>query len=158
MRQSPYPDLEHILGHDEIEDPFHFGRSLLEQIRSYPGQEVGTHTFSHYFCLEPTQDLTVFRADLEAAFAAATRIGIKLASVVFPRNQYDGDHLRICGEMGLKAFRGNQASWAYRPRSGREETSRVRAVRLLDSYCDLSSHYCYSPYSDFSRTSMQPSC
>ena len=68
MRQSPYPDLEHILGRDEIEDPFHFGRSLLEQIRSYPGQEVGTHTFSHYFCLEPTQDLAVFRADLEAAF------------------------------------------------------------------------------------------
>ena len=143
MRQSPYPDLEHILGRDEIEDPFHFGRSLLEQIRSYPRQAFRPIPFT-LFLLGTDSGFGRFSSRFRGSFRAAARIGVKLASVIFPRNQYDGDHLRICGDMGLKAFRGNQPSWAYQPRSGREQTRRVRAVRLLDSYWDISSHNCYS--------------
>jgi len=142
-RLSPYTEIGAV-GQDENEDPFHFARSLLEQIRSSPAQEIGTHTFSHYYCLEPTQSIAAFRADLGAAMAAAADFGVILKSIVFPRNQYDEAHLRICDEIGLKAFRGNPQSWLYRPRIGAEETPWLRAARLLDSYCDLSSHYCYS--------------
>jgi peptidoglycan/xylan/chitin deacetylase (PgdA/CDA1 family) len=142
-RLSPYAEMEAI-GRDENEDPFHFARGLLEQIRSSQAQEIGTHTFSHYYCLEPTQSMTAFRADLGAAMAAAADFGVVLKSIVFPRNQYDEDHLRICGEIGLKAFRGNPQSWLYRPRAGAHETHWLRAARLVDSYCGLSSHHCYS--------------
>jgi Polysaccharide deacetylase len=140
---SPYAEMEAV-GQDENEDPFHFGRSLLEQIRSSPAQEIGTHTFSHYYCLEPTESIAAFQADLRAALAAAADFGVVLKSIVFPRNQYDEGHLRICAEMGLKAFRGNPQSWLYRPRVGADQTCSVRAARLIDSYCDLSSHNCYS--------------
>ena len=102
-RLSPYTEMEAV-GQDENEDPFHFGRSLLEQIRSSPSQEIGTHTFSHYYCLEPTQSIAAFQADLRAALAAAADFGVVLKSIVFPRNQYDEGHLRICGEMGLRRF------------------------------------------------------
>lgn len=142
-RLSPYAEIGAI-GQDENEDPFHFARGLLEQIRSNLAQEIATHTFSHYYCLEPTQSIAAFRADLGAAVAAAADFGVVLKSIVFPRNQYDGDHLRICKEIGLKAFRGNPQSWLYRPRIGADETPWVRAARLVDSYCDLSSHNCYS--------------
>jgi peptidoglycan/xylan/chitin deacetylase (PgdA/CDA1 family) len=142
-RLSPYAEIGSI-GQDEDENPFHFARGLLEQIRSSHAQEIGTHTFSHYYCLEPTQSVAAFRADLRAAMSAAADFGVVLKSIVFPRNQYDEDHLRICGEIGLKAFRGNPQSWLYRPRGGADETYCVRAARLLDSYCDLSSHHCYS--------------
>ena len=47
LRLSPYLDMK-ILGNDEDDDPFHFGRSLIDQIRSHPEQEIATHTFSHY--------------------------------------------------------------------------------------------------------------
>ena len=114
-RLSPYAEMGSI-GQDEDEDPFHFARGLLEQIRSSQAQEIGTHTFSHYYCLEPTQSIAAFRADLRAAMAAAADFGVVLKSIVFPRNQYDEDHLRICGEIGLKAFRGNPQFWLYRPR------------------------------------------
>jgi hypothetical protein len=67
-----------------------------------------------------------------------------LKSIVFPRNQYDEPHLRICGEIGLKAFRGNPQSWPYRPRTRAEETRWIRATRLMDSYCNLTSHHCYA--------------
>ncbi|HVR23594.1 MAG TPA: polysaccharide deacetylase [Candidatus Polarisedimenticolia bacterium] len=140
---SAYAEMGAV-GQDENEDPFHFGRSLLEQIQSSPAQEIGTHTFSHYYCLEPVESIAAFQADLRAALAAAADFGVVLKSIVFPRNQYDEGHLRVCGEMGLKAFRGNPQSWLYRPRVGADQTRSVRAARLIDSYCDLSSHNCYS--------------
>jgi hypothetical protein len=143
IRLSPYEDMR-LLGRDEDDDPFHFGRSLIDQIRSQPGQEIATHTFSHYYCLEPRQSLAAFRADLEAAFAAAANLGIALNSIVFPRNQYDTSHLAVCRRMGLKAFRGNKNSWIYRPHTGARETRWLRAARMVDSYWDLSSHNCYS--------------
>ena len=142
-RLSPYAEIETI-GEDEDSDPFHFARSLIELIRSSSAHEIATHTFSHYYCLEPTQSKAAFRADLRAAMAAAANFGVTLRSIVFPRNQYDEHHLRICHDVGLKAFRGNPRSWLYRPRIGAEETYRIRAVRVLDSYCNIASHNCYS--------------
>lgn len=141
-RLSPYPEIDGI-GEDEEIDPFHFGRRLLEQIQSTPNQEIGTHTFSHYYCLERKKNLAAFRADLTAACAAARKFGIVLRSIVFPRNQYDQEHLRVCRELGLTAFRGNPESWLYRSRSGREQSGFLRATRLLDSYWNLLSHNCY---------------
>lgn len=141
-RLSPYHEIDGI-GEDEQEDPFHFGRSLLEQIRSSPSQEIGTHTFSHYYCLEPERSLAAFRADLEAARTAAAKFGIVLRSIVFPRNQYDHEHLVVCREVGLVAFRGNPKSWFYHPRSSTEETPWLRLARVADAYLDLSSHHCY---------------
>jgi hypothetical protein len=142
-RHSPYGEIEGV-GEEEDRDPFHFGRALLEQIRSSPHQEIGTHTFSHYYCLEPKQSVAAFRADLAAAVKAAVDFGVVLNSIVFPRNQYEEDYLRVCGEFGLKAFRGNPHSWCYRPRIESDHTYAVRAARLLDSYWNLSSHNCYA--------------
>src|SRR5262249_17030386 len=62
---SPYEHLARI-GADETEDPYHFGARLIEEIRGFPHQEIGTHTFSHYYCLEPGQDVAAFAADLQA--------------------------------------------------------------------------------------------
>ena len=39
------------------------------------GREIATHTFSHYYCLEPGLTPEAFRHDLEAAVAAAARLG-----------------------------------------------------------------------------------
>src|ERR1035438_1185138 len=47
------------IGRNEIEDPLHFGRSLLEIVRETPRQEIGSHTFSHYYCLEEGQNIEI---------------------------------------------------------------------------------------------------
>ena len=143
MRLSPYLDMK-VLGRDEDDDPFHFGRSLIDHIQSYSGQEIATHTFSHYFCLERGQRVAAFRADLQAAIAAASNLGITLSSIVFPRNQYNRHYLDVCRRMGLKAFRGNQNSCLYHARATAQQTRLLRAARLVDSYWNLSSHNCYS--------------
>ncbi|HZR67201.1 MAG TPA: hypothetical protein VFA85_18825 [Terriglobales bacterium] len=141
---SPYSDMD-CVGKDEDSDPYHFGRSLIDLIRSCPGQEVGTHTFSHYYCCESGQTLESFRYDLEAARRAASLLDLGFFSLVFPRNQADAAYLDVCREVGLRCYRGNEASWLYKKGSRKGESQWKRMGRLLDAYVTLSGHNTYAP-------------
>lgn len=141
-RLSPYPTVS-SLGETESVDPFHFGRSLLECIRSTPGQEIGTHTFSHYYALERGQNAETFRNDLLCAVRTGCEFGTQLRSLVFPRNQVNVSYLGICRELGITAYRGNERSWIYRERRGEDDSLPRRGARLLDSYLNLSGQHTY---------------
>ncbi len=125
-------------GEGEDDDPLHYGLSLIEEIRSRERQEIATHTFSHYYCLEPGETREAFAADLRSAAAIAQRRGIGLRSIVFPRNQLRPGYEELLREAGIVCYRGNEPNWMYRPRPRGQETLAVRAPRLLDHYVSLS--------------------
>jgi hypothetical protein len=132
---SPYQE---PVGEGEATDPLHFAPSLIESIAQRRRQEVGSHTFSHYYCLEEGQTLEAFRADLESAKAIADRRGIQLRSIVFPRNQFQPNYAGLLVEAGFVCYRGTERGWMYRPRATKGQKPHVRALRLLDSYLSLS--------------------
>ena len=131
---DPYGE---VTGSDEQEDPLHYGASLVDQIRRSPGQEIATHTFSHYYCLEPGQTLETFRADLQSAVAIATERGIELRSIVFPRNQVNSAYAPALAEAGISCYRGCESGWMYRSIPQSERVPALRAARLADSYFGL---------------------
>ncbi len=143
-RFSPYAELAE-LGEDESLDPFHFGGSLIEEVLRHPGQEVASHTFSHFYCLEEGQTLEDFRADLEANCRAARRHGIDLRSLVFPRNQVNPDYLEVCHDLGIRAYRGNTSSWLYRGMNEDEESKLRRALRYADAFVSLTGNRIVRP-------------
>lgn len=122
------------VGKDERSDPYYFAPSLISAIHQTPGQEVGTHTLSHYYCLEEGQTLSAFEADIAAAKKLADARGIALRSIVFPRNQFAAEHLEICARHGITHYRGNPSPWVYHAAKGAEQTPMRRAIRLLDAY------------------------
>jgi peptidoglycan/xylan/chitin deacetylase (PgdA/CDA1 family) len=128
---DPYVE---AIGIDEEHDPEHLAGSLVELIRAGNGQEVGSHTFSHYYCLEPGQDEAAFRADLSAARAIAQRRGLELTSLVLPRNQWNPAYEKAVLDMGFNCIRGPQGSWGHRARRAGRHTLLSRAARLADSY------------------------
>lgn len=112
----------------------HFAPDLVERVLATPGQELATHTFSHFYCIEEPRSLPAFRADLEAARRVTReRFGVEARSLVFPRNQYTAAHLRVAKELGIEAYRGTPQSWMYAPRATEDESLLRRAVRLLDA-------------------------
>jgi peptidoglycan/xylan/chitin deacetylase (PgdA/CDA1 family) len=141
---DPYLELGQ-LGTSEATDPYHYGLSLARQIAEIEGMEIGTHTFSHYYCLEKGQDETSFRADLAAAITATQRLGTRPRSLVFPRNQFNPQYLRACREMGIACFRGNERNWIYRGTSEDEVSRARRMFRLTDAYLNLSGHNGFKP-------------
>jgi peptidoglycan/xylan/chitin deacetylase (PgdA/CDA1 family) len=135
-RLSPYSE---PLGHGEDDDPLHFGSSLIDCIRAYPGQEIATHTYSHFYCLEPGAHREAFQADLDSAVAIAAARGITLRSIVFPRNQYNGEFDNLLRAAGITSFRGTERHSLYGAAdSGDYNKLYRRGGRLLDTYVDLS--------------------
>lgn len=135
-RLSNYSYLDEV-GENERSDPYYFGASLIERIRQTPGQEIGTHTLSHFYCLEEGPTPGSFEADLQAAMSVASQKGITLRSIVFPRNQFAREHIDICRLLGFTAYRGNPSGWAYGATRGSEQTAMRRAVRLVDAYSGI---------------------
>lgn len=125
------------LGDGEADDPFHFAPSLIARIRATPRQEIATHTFSHYYCVEPGQNRESFRADLESALAIARAQGITIESIVFPGNQHNRHYDEVLAAVGLKAYRGTQPFWMYSTSRLSGQTYTKRAARLLDAFFNL---------------------
>ena len=95
---DPYTYLEQ----NELEEIYHFAPALIEEIKKTPGQEIVTHTFSHFYTLEKNTSIDQFRSDLRAAIAIAIKRGLEIKSIVFPRNQYSDEHIKVCLESGIK--------------------------------------------------------
>src|SRR5919112_3657710 len=131
---SPYHE---PIGESEADDPLHFAASLIKAIRRSPRQELATHTFSHYYCLEPGQDREAFKADLSSALAIASKNDIQLRSIVFPRNQHNPNYDDLLVAGGIVCYRGNQNAWMYRASNAAGQTKLRRAARLLDTYINL---------------------
>ena len=142
-RIAPYEHIKNI-GSCEGEDPIHYAAALIKTIRSFPHQEIASHTFSHYYCLEKGQNILAFRSDLEAALSVALKYGVELKSIVFPRNQINNEYLAVCKEFGITAYRGNRDFWAYSSSANNKGVYLKRGFRLLDSYINLSGHGTHS--------------
>jgi len=138
-RLSPYRML-HNLGSSEEEDPYHFAPSLISKITSTPGQELGCHTLSHYYCLEPGQNREAFAADIAASQRLAKDRGVALRSLVLPRNQIEPGYLDLLPGLGIIAYRGTAAGWMYKAASCPGDTLLARGARLLDAYTNISGY------------------
>ena len=140
---SPYGKLGDI-GENEEQDPFHYGKSLLKKISRYEGQEISTHTFSHFYCLEEGQTAEQFEADLVASLKVVNaEFGQPAKSIVFPRNQVNKDYLPICQKYGIESFRGNEKSWIYKESKFHKENPLKRVLRLVDCYVNITGHNTY---------------
>lgn len=131
------------LEHMQSEDPFHFAPSLIRLISSYPHQEIATHTYSHHYSLE-NKNTHVFREDLKNALKVSRRNGHTVRSIVFPKNQINEEHLSICREHNISTYRGNESSWFYEISANERSKYIKRALRLLDTYVNISGHHTYT--------------
>lgn len=91
-----------------------FAPNLIKLIIDTPGQEIGTHTYSHYYCREKGQTLESFEADLQQCRSMAEKFSITLKSLVFPRNQFNKEYLEVCTKAGIKNVRSNPSNWYWK--------------------------------------------
>lgn len=135
---DPYGTLEHIRAEDA--DCF-FAPELVELVAKAPGQELGSHTFCHYYCREKGQTPSQFAADLRAAQAIARAKGFALTSLVLPRNESEPEYIALLPELGFTAYRSEERDWIHRI----PVRPLLRALRLLDVYLPLTGQGGYIP-------------
>lgn len=125
-------------GLDEQYRNAHFAPDTVSEIVTYPGQELGTHTFGHFYCLEQEQDHGAFDADLKAASKAAQKYNLQPISLVFPRNQFNPQNLTTCINNGIQVVRSNPATWFWSPIRDAETGIFRKIFRTGDAYVPMS--------------------
>jgi peptidoglycan/xylan/chitin deacetylase (PgdA/CDA1 family) len=142
-KYSPYDNnYFESIGANEDQDAYHYAPSLIGLLKQDPRQEIASHTFSHYYCLE-NASLESFEADLLAAKKIAGNYNVDLKSIVFPRNQYTEEHIRVCQKLGFISYRGNETSYVYHPRKNEEYNKGLKALRYIDSYVNITGHHSF---------------
>ena len=123
-----------------------YAPSLIRQIGDTEGQEIGTHTFSHYYCRENGQSVDQFEADMKAAVSIAVDKGYELKSLVLPRNQCEPKYTKVFSKFGLIAYRDEESDWIHEKVKFRPL---MRLLRLMDVYFPLTGQGGYIPKKEY---------
>jgi len=130
------------IGKDEQTAPCFYGPGLLQQIAATPGQEIGSHSFCHYYCRESGQTVQEFEADMRAAKAIAESKGYEVNSVILPRNQCEPEYTEVLRKAGFTAYRDEENDWIHEKVKFRPL---LRLLRLMDVYFPLTGQGGYLP-------------
>jgi peptidoglycan/xylan/chitin deacetylase (PgdA/CDA1 family) len=110
----------------------HFAPELVAAIVAAPGQELGTHTFSHIFLRERGVVEADALADLEAVHALfIERFGTIPCSLVYPRNQ--SAFIDAIRRTYIAVWRGNPKRWYYEREDSENNGLLPRAFKLADA-------------------------
>ena len=138
---DPYKQFAKI-GENEESAPCFYAPSLIRQVAAAPGQEIGSHTFSHYYCREKGQTAEQFAAEMKAAKAIAAAKGYDVTSVVLPRNQCEPEYTEVLRSLGYAAYRDEENDWIHEKIKSRPL---LRILRLMDVYFPLTGQGGYVP-------------
>ncbi len=120
----------------------HFAPQFIRQIPDTPGQELGSHTFAHYYTLMRGQSPEQFRQDLKATQRIAReKFGVSLESLVFPRNHINELYHGICLEEGYRYVRGNPKNWYWQ--ETQHENLAKKLFRSADCFFGLGDRTSY---------------
>lgn len=144
INMSPYP-LMKMIDTTETESTLYFAPDVIEQIAKTDGQEIASHTFSHFYCKENGQTVKQFEADMIAAKAIAADKGYNLTSVVLPRNQCVKKYIDVLAKLGFAAYRDDYNDWIHK---SVKNWSLLRILRMIDAYFPLTGFGGYLPDED----------
>ena len=130
------------IGKNEETAPCFYAPGLLGKIAATSGQEIGSHSFCHYYCREAGQTVEEFEADMVAAKAIAKSKGYEVTSVILPRNQCEPEYTEVLRKIGFTAYRDEENDWIHEKIKFRPL---MRALRLLDVYLPLTGQGGYIP-------------
>ena len=128
---SSYDYFEKVIKSHQLIDKYFFADKAINEIYNTPHQELASHTYSHYYCLEEGQTEEQFAVDLEKAKRTFNENGWDMYSMVFPRNQFTTKNLEGIKNVGVQSIRTNPALWFWE--NGNNKLS-ARFFRLIDTY------------------------
>ncbi len=138
---NAYELYQHI---SEEDSAYYFANTTIHKINASKSHEIGTHTFSHYYCYEEGQSVEDFKADLSAAIAIADKNAITTRSIVFPRNQTLEDYVSVCEDLNIESYRGN--CWYNFNNTSKKKSLMDYArigLRVLDTYFNITGSNSY---------------
>lgn len=137
-----------------IRPEVHFAPELIQKILETPHQELGSHSFAHYYTLMRGQSPEQFREDLQASQKIAQdKFDVSLRSLVFPRNHINELYLKICQEEGFDFVRGNPKNWFWQETQHEDQSKKW--FRSADCFFPVGSRTSY-PFEEINWIREEP--
>jgi len=134
---SPY---KYISSEDIRDDnKYHFALELIRLIKNTKGQEISSHTFSHFYTEEENTSNKSFEEDTKSLIKIFNKNEIDVKSIVFPRNQMNIESLILLEKEGIHIYRGNPNHWAY-VNGDVNKGFKMKAFRFIDTFFNLSGY------------------
>jgi len=133
---SPFPLYSEV--YSKANEMLLVGLDVLPKIINDPHQEWASHTFSHFYCLEPGVTEVDFKKDCQRMEQIARERGHVFKSIVFPRNQVNKDCLNVCADHQYLCYRGNQPNLFWKNSAYSGESFFKKAGRYIDAYFKFS--------------------
>lgn len=146
---SPFK-IDYINRINDQDFSLYYALDVIEKLKICPNIEIGSHTFSHYFCQEEGQTIEEFQADLAEMNKIASEHGVELESIIFPKNQVSKNYIEACVNWGLKYYRGNALKY-FSPTKNKTIALKNRICRLVDAYVNIGGNTSY-PYERIDRS------
>nr|WP_262485620.1 hypothetical protein [Crocinitomix algicola] len=112
--------------------------TLVQRILNSPLQELGSHTYSHFYTLEEGVTLDDFKIDLKRMTDLGLRFNTRFETIVFPRNQVNTATLEVLGKEGYLAYRGNQENRFWKNSQYAQESIFKKTLRVVDAFFPIS--------------------
>jgi len=109
-----------------------FGR-ILETNK----QEIASHTYNHIFLNDFLNNLDLINEDFEKFNTLMSSVGVKVNSIVLPKNIFFLEFSEILINNKIKCVRVNPDNFLYSGLSYKEPTRWIRYLRALDYYLPI---------------------
>lgn len=126
---------------NDLAQPYHFAKQCILKIHETAHQEIASHTFSHYYCLEEGQNIEDFRDDCKRFNEVSKNMNISVSTIIFPRNQVNDQYEEILIENQITAYRGNEKNRLNNNNNKKDYLRKIkRMLRFLDRYINITGH------------------
>ena len=117
-----------------------YAPELVRLVAETPGQEIGTHTYSHYYTEHERSSVDEFEREIKASIAIMNSYGYCCDTVIFPRNQVSTRFLPVLQKNGLYVYRGSHESetWIGRTKRFQRFFHIDAPIWILSNYLPLS--------------------
>lgn len=134
---------------NDLNPKYHFSPTVIKRIVETPFQEIASHTFSHFYCLEEGQSYYDFEQDIKYYNKISKLQKVNITTIILPRNQINKDYISMLKKHGFNAFRGNENHYVYKASANNENTKFKKIIRFIDRYINITGHHTYKLNTEF---------
>lgn len=115
----------------ESDEEFYFRPDLIHMINTCEGQEIATHTFSHFYFLEHKEAILKLKEEIRTSKTILEDLTHgSVETMILPKNQVTDEVFQVMRDTGIRIVRNCQIS----KRFNMEENLVRKILRFLDAY------------------------
>ena len=112
------------------DNSLYFFPDLIDTVKNTSNQEIGSHTFTHFYANEAGVSVEMLQQEMELSRKVLSELGVEAKTLIMPRNQVEGLDEEVLNKTGFTIVRG-RGNGPLKPKIVK------KVVQFADAYLPL---------------------